>query len=139
MEMKDQNTNISITSIKSLIETNATLRNDIESYVDAYIKWVGKEVPSGVEEDFGIGVSGEHRQFGKEWGFYNAEKGQYTCTGSGYYIANDFNAWVEGSTSKQMQVFARMIPRYIKAGLEALEAENNEMSLILKAKVIFPG
>lgn len=125
-----------VSEIKKLIETSATLRDDLSKYISDYVKWVQKEVPAGLENRFGVGVTSKNR-FGTYWGFYNSEKRMYTCTGSGWYVGNDFNCEIVGSNIKQMKEFAKEIPSYIEEGLEAIAKENEEIEEVLRKKIDF--
>ena len=108
----------------------------LKSIVDYYIKLISETVPSDYCEHFGIGVAVSHNHIGSSWGFYNLHQDCYTVTGSGYYIANDYNCEVKGSTDKQLLDFAKNIQVYIKQGIAELK-HNTELMEKLNKKLFF--
>lgn len=123
-----------VSEIKKLIETSVSLRDQLSEYIDTYVKWVENTVPKGMEKHFGVGITSDNR-FGTYWGFYNAEKGQYTCTGSSWYVGNDWNCEIVGSNTKQQKEFAKEIPCLIDQGLEKISSENKEIEDLIRTKI----
>ena len=123
-----------VSEIKTLIETSASLRDDLSKYISDYVKWVEKNVPAGMEGKFGVGITSDNR-FGTYWGFWNEDLEMYTCTGSSWYVGNDWNCKIVGSSVKQQRNFSKKIPQYIASGLDAIKKENEEIEELLKNKL----
>ena len=119
------------TDVKKIIETNVSLTNDIEKYVDEYVQWVEKNVPEGMEGNFGVGICSRNRH-GVYWGYDSGEtdiwgEPEYVQTGKDWYVGNDFNCLVKGSTKRQAKEFARSIPKWLTDGLKSLEKEKKDL------------
>lgn len=128
---------IKVTAKETLkeIDVHVKANERLSDIVNSYVEWAEKNVPKEFFHQFGIGIAGSHSQFGDIIGFYSGE--YYRVTGSGYYIANDFSAWVNGSDFHQMLIFAGKIPTFIKNGTASLSNSNKEaLTLVDKLESI---
>lgn len=117
-------------TLKEAIEINSNLMNKLEDIVSNYIDYVNNNIDPEYHHYFGIGIVNTHQQFGSVRGFWNDDKNDYCVVGSGYYYANDFNCWCEGSNDYEIKEFAEKINNYIKGGKEKILQFNNEVEKI---------
>lgn len=127
---------------KKIIETNVSITDSAREYINDYIEWVENNIPSEFRNAFGVGRAGSHHQFGTHYGFWaddpNEGYGRYvSASRNSYYIANDFNCRVSGSTNNEVKCFVKSIPTYLKEGFELMQKQNEELSEILSSKVSF--
>lgn len=127
---------------KKIIETNVNITDSVREYVSEYIEWVENNIPSEFRAEFGVGKAATHRQFGSHYGFSSCDSEGYgqiyrSPSRQSYYIANDFDCRVLGSTNFQVKDFAKNIPTYLKDGLEFMQKQNEQLSEILSTKVSF--
>lgn len=122
--------------VLELLEKNQEAVSELSDYIKSYIEWVRKNIPKEKIESFGVGVTCDSN-FGTYYGFYNPEKHEYTCTGSGWYVNNSFNLRIDGSTAKQMQKFAKEIPSLIESGMKEIKKESEDVFSLLENKIPF--
>lgn len=117
--------------LNELLDLNSKLREDVEAYVDEYVEWVSKNVPSGLERAFGVGIVSENR-FGTYWGFETDDidiwgDNIYAQTGNDWYVGGDFNCLVRGSEFEQVEEFAERIPDLFETGMEEIKNQNERL------------
>jgi len=122
--------------LEEVTDLNVNLNNSLESLVDNYVDYISKNVNDCYMKYFGVGVTCRTNQFGDYYGFLNETEtnrnghNTYTCTGSSWYVANDFNCHIQGSTTEDLLEFAENIPTFIKEGIKHLESKNEKMESI---------
>lgn len=112
--------------VKKIVEFEGRIYEELKDYINSYIGWVESNIPCRFYSYFKVGVAGSHQQFGNHYGFENSYD-EYCVPGSGYNIANDFNAYVRGCTSrKELIAFVKCIPEFLENGLKAMEKQSNQ-------------
>lgn len=100
--------------------------------VKEYINLISENVPEEMMEEFGVGPAGKHNEFGTHYGFWNDRLESYTCIGSGYNIANDFNAVVHGSSDEDVIFFLKEMDELFNHGINELKKTNQDIDDIMK-------
>lgn len=131
--------------LEEVTDLNVSLNNSLESLVHNYIDYISKKVYKCCMKYFGVGITCRTDQFGDYYGFLNEKESNrngyntYTCVGQGWFVANNFNYHITGSTTEDLIDFAEKIPTFIEEGIKHLEDENekiesikNKLSEILK-------
>lgn len=122
--------------IDSVVKKNLNHLTNVENILYDYVEFIEKNVPSEFMENFGIGVTNSHPQFGPDYGFITNNKygdKYYASPGDGYYIGFDFNCQVKGSDFHQMKNFLKDIPKWVENGKKELENFNYSIEKILKS------
>ncbi|NHZ84398.1 MAG: hypothetical protein GWP19_00775 [Planctomycetia bacterium] len=124
-----------VATLKTELDITASVKDSIASILQEYIDFVEENIPHEFWKIFGIGKAGGHRQFGNVYGFEASSEYRddyYTIPGNGYYIANDWDAKVEGSNFYQMKEFASRIKDLVEEGLDYLSEQNKSTSEIIE-------
>lgn len=121
---------------KQIINFNKNVYNDLRNYVESYLEWVDKNVPTGYAKYFGVCRFFKQHQFGGFLGFLlNGSK--YTNMDQDGMYANDFDCRYARTPNCIVLNFAKTIPVLMENGLKKLKDDGEAAAEFLKNRIQF--
>ena len=121
---------------KQIIDFNKNVYNDLRNYVESYLEWVDKNIPSGYVKYFGVCRFFKWHQFGGFLGFvYNGS--EYTNMDHSGMYAHDFDCKYARTPNYIVLNFAKTIPTLLENGLKKLKDDGEAATEFLKNKIQF--